>query len=288
MAKARQQGWIPSTAGILEALQGELLMPLRSLNECNLSRTFGGSPIPAAPLEAAVDEMTRHVVEGTYRSWRYSNETAQVQLAGLSDEQKAQWAGDDLMEHTLTTGEQVTTHVGDGPELFWATKVGGPSHGFDYEGQCLLPLVCNGRHKVMLLTDPRYPHNPVGRAHFRMLYMAPKRTPILWLEGVHLDSNAYGTCGSSSGEYAALITKHAMRKAEQMGLRLSLETYGCAEQVVPADKLSEVDSKIILTPSKGVVEASDYLGDHDWPQMEEEETRRISRLLFTPDSAGAE
>jgi hypothetical protein len=29
-----------------------------------------------------------------------------------------------------------------------ALQIGGPSHGFDYEGQCLMPLVSNARHKV--------------------------------------------------------------------------------------------------------------------------------------------
>ena len=39
--------------------------------------------------------------------------------------------------------------------LFWATKIGGPSHGFDFEGQCLLPLLANARHKVVLVTDAK-------------------------------------------------------------------------------------------------------------------------------------
>merc|ERR1712232_1138917 len=54
--------------------------------------------------------------------------------------------------------------------LFWATKIGGPSHGFDVEAQCLLPLLANARHKVILVSDPEYKHHPVGRAHFRLLW----------------------------------------------------------------------------------------------------------------------
>ena len=32
----------------------------------------------------------------------------------------------------------IRVHEEDGLELFWATKIGGPSHGFDVEGQCFL------------------------------------------------------------------------------------------------------------------------------------------------------
>ena len=42
--------------------------------------------------------------------------------------------------------------------FFWATKIGGPSHGFDLEGQCLLPLLANARHKVTALGPKRAYH----------------------------------------------------------------------------------------------------------------------------------
>ena len=117
-----------------------------------------------------------------------------------------------------------------------ATKIGGPSHGFDIEGQCLLPLVANARssdpclrnsrtlapthsrhpltlhlsklptphnspltfsppppcsrHKVILVSDPAYPHHPVGRAHFRLLAFANSGKPVLWLETTNTDFRA--------------------------------------------------------------------------------------------------
>ena len=40
--------------------------------------------------------------------------------------------------------------------FFWATKIGGPSHGFDLEGQCLLPLLANARHKARTSRHPRH------------------------------------------------------------------------------------------------------------------------------------
>merc|ERR1712196_127472 len=90
----------------------------------------------------------------------------------------------------------VRTHEDDHGELgfFWATKIGGPSHGFDYEAQCLLPLLCNARHKVILVTIPEWQAHPVGRAHFRMLWTASsageqvdRPQARLFLEAVNVD-----------------------------------------------------------------------------------------------------
>merc|ERR550525_1122045 len=105
------------------------------------------------------------------------------QLEGLTDRQKALWAeatrtegGDGLVAHEDAPGE-----LG----LFWATKIGGPSHGFDIEGQCLLPLLANARHKALLVSDPEFPDPPAGRAHFRLLWTdAEPSLPVLWLEAV--------------------------------------------------------------------------------------------------------
>jgi hypothetical protein len=122
----------------------------------------------------------------------------------------------------LRTHEDAPGELG----LFWATKIGGPSHGFDIEGQCLLPLLCNAvrgrpielgtcvsasllstlvpclillsdppieqRHKVILVSDAAWPHHPAGRAHFRLLWLhgtSPPR-PVLWLETVNADFEA--------------------------------------------------------------------------------------------------
>ena len=55
-------------------------------------------------------------------------------------------------------------------ELYYAC-----SHGFDIEAQCLLPLLCNARDKVVLVTSPalRRAH-AVGRAYLRLLWTAPR------------------------------------------------------------------------------------------------------------------
>lgn len=54
-------------------------------------------------------------------------------------------------EASRTVHGPLVVHEDEQDELgfFWATKIGGPSHGFDIEGQCLLPLLANARHKVV-------------------------------------------------------------------------------------------------------------------------------------------
>ena len=46
--------------------------------------------------------------------------------------------------------------------------------------------------------------------------------------------------------------------------------------------------RMVLRPSVGVVEASDYLSHkHDWVQTVEETTHEMRRLVYTPPSAAA-
>lgn len=60
-----------------------------------------------------------------------------------------------------------------------------------------------------------------------------------------------------------------MAKAERMGVALSLEPHleGLVASLAPAGRarVSAVQDKLVLRPSKAVVEASDYLSHkHDW------------------------
>ena len=70
---------------------------------------------------------------------------------------------------SLRVLEPSGVHEEDGLELFWATKIGGPSHGFDVEGQCHLPLLANARSKVRasgLLERPVYMRKSSPRMDF--------------------------------------------------------------------------------------------------------------------------
>lgn len=275
--------------GVLAALDGELLLPLRAFAEATSSMftTFGGQPVPHEPITQKVHELLEATLTDRFSEWRYTNPIGVAQLAGLSEGQIATWREPSRSEHP----GPLVVHEDDAGELgfWWATKIGGPSHGFDLEGQCLLPLLCNARHKVILVSDPAFPHHPAGRAHFRLLWVAGASPPraILWLETVNADF----TARVDTRPWLAAVLKHAATKAATMGLALSVETY-------LADKLgavveghlggsradvARVNDRLILRPSNGVLEASDYLSNkHDWVQMEEELTAPLSRALYTP------
>jgi len=275
---------------VLAALRGELLLPLRALNEDRLAgttmaRTFGGDQLPAKKINACVDEITSHVLDGTFSSWRYGNPVGAHQLAGLTEKQRAIWT-----EPSRTDGADGVVVHEDAPGelgLFWATKIGGPSHGFDFEGQCLLPLLANARHKVVLVSDPAWPHHPVGRAHFRLLWDAETKPPkpVLWLETINADFGAFGV---NRDVWPAAVMRHVIKKAEAMGALLSLSSgaaRGLAGQV-EEERYGQKDQCLILRPSNAVVEASDYLSSqHDWLQLEEETTSAISRVVYEPRSA---
>ena len=276
-------------AAVRAALAGELVLPLRALNEDrgrSMTLTFNKVALPAERIAACVDAITSHVLDGSYARWRYGegNPVGARQLEGLSDEQKALWAEPTRSE----AGGGVVVHE-DAPGelgLFWATKIGGPSHGFDYEGQCLLPLLANARHKVLLVSDPSWAQGyPTGRCHFRLLWEGD--APCLWVEGVHADFCAPGGDG-----WDRAVIAHACRKAEAMACRLSVEEHQAgALREVAADAArvrAGARQRLTLRPSNGVVEASDYLSSkHDWLQIEEETTSPLRRCVYDPPGAAA-
>ncbi|CAK0862005.1 unnamed protein product, partial [Prorocentrum cordatum] len=58
---------------VAAALEGELLLPLRALQEGteSMTRTFLGAPVPRRPIEQKVAELTAAVLEGGFARWRY-------------------------------------------------------------------------------------------------------------------------------------------------------------------------------------------------------------------------
>lgn len=284
--------WVPTFQAVHKALQQELAMPLRALSEARRYVTFSGAPLPREAVQKATTEVIRSVVEGRFKAWRYTNPVGQRQLEGLSEEQAALWQNSTISEFPVDSGEKLLVHDGrpeyDELDFFWATKIGGPSHGFDYETQCLLPLLCNARHKVCLVEDPAWPHNPAGRAHFRLLWTA-KGEPRLWLEGVHGDFSALRGAGRSlqTSEWRQAVLMHAVAKAEAMGVPLSIDR-GFGSMLETLDVAGEIHEdhkeRLILRPSNGVVEASDYLSSkHDWLQQSEELIGPFCRTLFIPE-----
>lgn len=185
----------PTEEGVLQALRAEGLVPLRALCECAKSRvTMSGASIPSEPYETAVRRLAEAVIRGTWRSLRYDAASGDVrQLAALDDATRSAWSflgrcGSVLEPGRFTTWDGVvgtSMHrlvleearkrgrpiaiLADTLELLWATKIGGPSHGFDYEPQCHLPLLMNARHKAIVVVDAGFEHHPAFRSHVRLL-----------------------------------------------------------------------------------------------------------------------
>lgn len=113
------------------------------------------------------------------------------------------------------------------------------------------------------MTDGAWKHHPAGRAHFRLLWVhgASPPKPILWLETVNCDFEASRSVDQRSWQPAVL--KHAVDKAKAMGVSLSVESFlARALEAAAADDggaVTKVNDRLVLRPSNGVVEASDYL-----------------------------
>jgi len=271
--------------GVLSALEAELLMPLRAFNERVSDLLQPGSRVdrsllPADKVSEVVSTITAHVLDGSFKQWRYSNPVGRRQLEGLADWQIQLWS-----EASSTQVGPLRVHEDEDNELgfFWATKIGGPSHGFDYEGHCLLPLLANARHKVVLISDPSYPHHPVGRAHFRLLWTAEEMKPLLWLEEIHRD----GRAEVDTGPWRKAVLTHVARKGAAMGVMLSCSAEWhhdvSALSQEAGGSVSSRSDRILLRPSNGVVEASDYLsGKHDWVQLEDEIAEPGGRAVYEP------
>jgi hypothetical protein len=271
-----------------------------------------GQPLPEAEVKAVVLAIAEAVLSspGGFSAWRYGCALGREQLRGLSETQVEIWRTPTEMGHA---GGKLRTHEGGSNELgfFWATKIGGPSHGFDFESQCILPLLANARHKVILVNDAEWPDHPAGRAHWRLLWAIEDSAlpqyndgavtgdeeecssdgePRLWLEPIQC-CFAAAAHGINHESWRRPVLHHAISKADALGVALSLDERDGQELMdmfrigayAQRGTLREVSERIILRPSNGVVEASDYLSPlHDWAQVADEITAPIGRVLYIP------
>jgi hypothetical protein len=278
---AQAKGWKPTGEAIRTAIQQELVAPLRSLNE-NVMRAAGHRPETRPELARVVEQITQHVVEGDYADWRRNNPASKKQLEVYSEDQRKAW-------HTplaIASDGGLTTREETGNELMWVTKIGGPSHGFDRNIECLMPLLANDRTTPIIVDDPRWPHNGAARAYLRALE-TPEGKPILYLEPRQRDfphSDQVSSVSDSSLEQA--LVKHAIAKADAMGVPLSLSPHlGDIARRLGASYDRTWD-RYVLQPSGGVFEASDTLSkDHDWPQQSKQTTSHLERLIVRGASA---
>jgi len=284
-------------AAVKFALASELLLPLRALSEGVSSglRTRSAEPIPSQAVRDALRALFVAVLSDPngFSDWRYGNAVGLEQLRGLSTQQSVDWREPLRVKHGRK-GESWTSEDTAGEHgFFWATKIGGPSHGFDYEAQCLLPLLCNARHKVVLLSIPLWPAHPVCRAHCRLLWTASdtgaEAEPRIWLEAVNVDFG-FGKANEVDFQmYVRAILRHAMLKADKMGAALSIDE-GLVDDLRAVAKehdtggvVQHIRERLLLRPSNGVLEASDYLSaKHDWVQTREEVVGPFGRALYIP------
>lgn len=283
LTPADTKGWKPTAEAIRAALDHELFLPLRALVETRATMNKGDETLSPA-IEKAVKNILKHVVEGDYRDWRFDNPIGKKQLSGLNEAQVGVWKRVD--RHDAKHGKvKLKTREEDGLDLFWVTKIGGPSHGFDYGGECLLPLLSNARTKAILIDDPRWPHNAAARAYLRVLHKEDGK-PVLYLEPFQRDfphRQEFGDHPAIDGDFYAAIMAHAAAKAKEMKLPLSIaREYGEVAERLKL-KTEPAEERLLLKASNGVYEASDTLSNkHDWPQLKDELTEPLQRLWIEP------
>ena len=160
--------WKAKPEAVRSAISNEWLVPLKALNE-----TVGAMaplyPEQRPALAKAVNEATQHIVEGDFTQWRATTPTSLAQVAELEAGKLSAWKSPLTTTSKGPNGVELTTREETGPDLLWTTKIGGPSHGHDYGGQALLPLLTNLRTTPIIVDDPRYPTSGAARAYLRLL-----------------------------------------------------------------------------------------------------------------------
>ena len=160
--------------------------------------TMNGELIPEDLLNSAVSSVLASMIKGDFPQNRFDiqpndcstsiceesgddifnnalrrNNTLK-QLNALNDKID-EWRKQFSVEIRFSSSDHLTVIASEeeGYDIIWATKIGGPSHGFDFESQCVLPLLLNGRHKALILSirEDAATTIPIGRCHIRILEM---------------------------------------------------------------------------------------------------------------------
>lgn len=275
--------WKPNLAGVSQTLQAEALVPLRALNE-----TIGDVPAKYGrvrpQMRQVVSDITQAMVEGRFSEWRSTHPASAKQLAPLSPAQKDAWLSDQVGLRANHEGAVLSTREEAGPELLWVTKIGGPSHGFDYGPHCLLPLLANARSRPILVDSSDYPENALARSYLRLLERKDGR-PVLYLEPLQPDKPQGNKVTDPHRERALqeLILSHAVAKAQQLGVPLSISGgLGHMAKEMGLRVVKDRDPAYVAAGSGGVTEASDTMFEHDWEQMKPQTLHIVGRSLVLP------
>ncbi|MCA9549164.1 MAG: hypothetical protein KC933_03955 [Myxococcales bacterium] len=272
--------WAVVPEAIVAALADETFVPLRALNE-GAAGWMRRHRVPEAETNRVVWDLTQAVVEGRFPEWRVGNAGSEAQLAHLDARARQAWLTPTSV-HKPTDQPGLTfttTEATEKPhEIFWATKVGGPSHGFDVMPHCALACFINARNQVLLAKDPRWP-NFAGRAYLRLFADPQTKAPLLFLEGMKSDFPYPG----QGGLLERAIVEHALEKAKAMGAKLALSPYlsgHIQDMGLPGEW--RADTRYELAPSL-LVEAASVFGDHDW-KATEREVRSMRNPQFLVDT----
>lgn len=226
----------------------------------------------------------RHIVDWDFREWRYSA-TRTTQLGCLCEKSSEEWkeSGKVSLRVPLPPergGGDLVTRKEDGLGLLWATKIGGPSHGFDLGTNFILPLLTNGRSKQLMVNDPHWPYNSGARCRMSVLERVREggEEGVIFLDGMQRDfphRDAFPQNGED--EIHACPPPSCPRKGEKDG---GGDEGGCHERRFRNSAWRRDIS--FASPSAGTFEASDTLGPHDWVQRTNHLSPVLSRFLFLP------
>lgn len=277
-------GWKPTLAGMLAALDGEAFAPVRAFVELipnGFSGRYGGEDVEA--MRQAARSIARAVVEGRYPEAVLEHPANVAQLAVLPTEaQRARWIAGHQTEALGTFGQKMSTREAEGLDRFWATKIGGPSHGFDNMTHCTLSIAGNARTKAIIVEDESW-HQPAARAYLRLLGNDRGR-PMLYVEDPQIDFTLQRSIAKDTDGIADRVVAHAIHRAKELGadlvvsdlLRPALDRLGATYQ--------RYGGKIVLEPSAVRCESSDSMLGHDQPQGSRLET--FSRFPFVEVNLG--
>ncbi len=271
----RANAWKPTAAGVIEAIEGEALLPLRYFNELP---SFYGYKDVFPEMRALFLEVSRAVVEGRLEDWKAGLPTSNHQLRLLSEEGRAAWKTPLMLEREIkdSKGQSVLlkTHEARGIERLWVTKNHTGSHGFDHGmgAPCLLAFLTNARTEAIIVDDPRWPQH-AGRMYIRALE-TPDGKPVIFAEGMAKD-NEYPCQGAAE----ETLIRHAITKAQAVGAELVLSGY--AEESIKRMDLQGTwgQRHFVLTPTP-LIEATVAFGPHDWVHRHTD-VRSPNRVPFT-------
>lgn len=276
---AETQGWQSTPTAVTKLLDQEGLLPLRAMYQASAGFdhrhvNLNGHDPRALDQQGRrfVVEMTRQVLSGGFEAWRFSQ--GEEQLACLSPIQLRTYQAPRSLSRRTQSGRTLRSREERGFGLAWATKIGGPSHGFDMLSQCLLPLLGNARNGAIIVDEDGWPG--AARSTLRLL-PDHQGKPVLYLEMLQVDFE-YSNRRASPKELRLLILEHAHLAASELGVPLVLapareDLEGLAKALNWSGARQPV--RLILEPSRAVFEASDtLLRSHHEPQLE----RRIVEL----------